>query len=214
MVTPFPQMVVSQALFNLVGGERYDQVSDQVIRYVLGGSAGPPAPSTTDVLDRILDRDRAREIAAEPPPLPPAELRRRFRTSRERRGVPAARAHAGRAGRRDGRRRARRRGTTTPSCAGVLALLCGLAGRPSIPDLTVTPSLRLPAHPCGRAHDGTDRLRAARGFVLDMDGTLVLGDAGQRRLPPLPGAVELTALLADRGVPYVVFTNGSAKSPG
>jgi NagD protein len=59
----------------------------------------------------------------------------------------------------------------------------------------------------------TDRLRAAHGFVLDVDGTLVLGTRDGGDFTPLPGAVELTALLADRGVPYAVFTNGSAKSP-
>jgi len=59
-----------------------------------------------------------------------------------------------------------------------------------------------------------DRLRAARGFVLDVDGTLVLGTRDGGDFTPLPGAVALTALLADRGLPYVVFTNGSAKSPG
>ena len=45
------------------------------------------------------------------------------------------------------------------------------------------------------------------------DGTLVLGTRDGGDFAPLPGAVELTALLADRGVPYAVFTNGSAKSP-
>jgi NagD protein len=59
-----------------------------------------------------------------------------------------------------------------------------------------------------------DRLRAAKGFVLDIDGTLVLGTRDGGDFAALPGAVELTALLADRGLPYAVFTNGSAKSPG
>lgn len=59
-----------------------------------------------------------------------------------------------------------------------------------------------------------DRLREAGGFVLDVDGTLVLGNREGGGLGPLPGACELTALLAGRGVPYVVFTNGSARSPG
>ena len=43
-VTPFPQMVVSQALFNVMG-ERYANVPDQVIRYVWAASADPPRPS-------------------------------------------------------------------------------------------------------------------------------------------------------------------------
>jgi len=112
MVTPFPQMVMGQALSNIlggfgppgsgprgsggiprtsrapggtvsprasgVGGSRYDVVPDQVIRYVLGSFGKPTAPVEPWVLDKILDRPRARELAAEPPPLSVAELRRRL----------------------------------------------------------------------------------------------------------------------------------------
>lgn len=79
MVTPFPQMVIGQALANVVGdGQRYDQVPDQVIRYVLGSFGKPTMPVDPDVLDRILSRPRARELEAEPPPLSVAELRHRF----------------------------------------------------------------------------------------------------------------------------------------
>lgn len=78
MVTPFPQMVCSQALYNVIGRERYENVSDQVIRYVLGGFGRPTKPVDPDVKDRILSRPRAKEIMAEPtaPTLP--ELRKRF----------------------------------------------------------------------------------------------------------------------------------------
>ena len=79
MVTPFPQMVVSQALFNVIG-ERYANVPDQVIRYVLGSFGRPTTPIDPSVQDRILDRPRARELAAEPDPPTPAELRRQFGT--------------------------------------------------------------------------------------------------------------------------------------
>jgi oxaloacetate decarboxylase alpha subunit len=78
MVTPFPQMVVGQALSNVLSGTRYEVVPDQVIRYVLGSFGKPTAPVEPWVLDRILDRPRARELAAEPPPLSVAELRRRL----------------------------------------------------------------------------------------------------------------------------------------
>jgi oxaloacetate decarboxylase alpha subunit len=78
MVTPFPQMVCSQALYNVIGAERYDNVSDQVIRYVLGGFGRPTAPVDPDVKDRILSRPRAKEIMAEPPPPPLSEQRKRF----------------------------------------------------------------------------------------------------------------------------------------
>ncbi|MGP0026420.1 MAG: hypothetical protein ACLPKE_24160 [Streptosporangiaceae bacterium] len=78
MVTPFPQMVMGQALSNVLGGSRYEVVPDQVIRYVLGSFGKPTAPVEPWVLDRIADRPRARELAAEPPPLSVAELRRRL----------------------------------------------------------------------------------------------------------------------------------------
>jgi oxaloacetate decarboxylase alpha subunit len=78
MVTPFPQMVMGQALSNVLSGTRYSVVPDQVIRYVLGSFGRPTAPVEPGVLDRILDRPRARELAAEPPPESVAELRRRL----------------------------------------------------------------------------------------------------------------------------------------
>jgi hypothetical protein len=39
------------------------------------------------------------------------------------------------------------------------------------------------------------RLRDARGFIFDMDGTLALGDRVNHGLAPLPGAVEILRLL-------------------
>ena len=65
MVTPFPQMVMSQALFNVIGKRRYAQVSDQVIRYVRGKFGRPTRPVDPAVEAAILDRPRAREIVAE-----------------------------------------------------------------------------------------------------------------------------------------------------
>jgi 4-nitrophenyl phosphatase len=58
-----------------------------------------------------------------------------------------------------------------------------------------------------------ERLRAARGFVFDLDGTLVLGDRNNQGLVPLPGALELTRWVAGRGLPFAVFTNGTTKTP-
>jgi HAD superfamily hydrolase (TIGR01450 family) len=57
------------------------------------------------------------------------------------------------------------------------------------------------------------RLRDARGFIFDMDGTLALGDRVNHGLTPLPGAVEMLAWTRDRGLPYLVFTNGTNRSP-
>ena len=58
-----------------------------------------------------------------------------------------------------------------------------------------------------------DRLTTARGFVFDMDGTLVLGDRTSNGLRALPGALEITQWAARCGRPYVVFTNGTNRTP-
>lgn len=58
-----------------------------------------------------------------------------------------------------------------------------------------------------------ERIAGARGFIFDMDGTLVLGDKESGGHVALPGAVDLLAALRRRGTPFRVFTNGSAKPP-
>jgi oxaloacetate decarboxylase alpha subunit len=139
MVTPFPQMVCSQALYNVIGTERYANVSDQVIRYVLGSFGRPTAPVETDVADRILDRPRARELADEPPPPSVAELRTRFPRGISdeelllRASMPAEQVDAMLAA-----GPARRH--YNPDIAPVLELLRELRGRPAVPDLTVAKS--------------------------------------------------------------------------
>ncbi|HEX7417295.1 MAG TPA: HAD-IIA family hydrolase [Steroidobacteraceae bacterium] len=57
------------------------------------------------------------------------------------------------------------------------------------------------------------RLRAVRGFVFDLDGTLVLGDRHNTGLRVLPGAIELLEYLVRHGVPYVILTNGTVRTP-
>jgi HAD superfamily hydrolase (TIGR01450 family) len=58
-----------------------------------------------------------------------------------------------------------------------------------------------------------ERLRDARGFIFDMDGTLVLGDRVNHGLAPLPGAAAMLDWVRGRGLPYVVFTNGTNRAP-
>jgi oxaloacetate decarboxylase alpha subunit len=62
MVTPLSQFVVSQAAINVIVGERYKEVTDQVIQYALG-YWGKDAPALLDanVKDKILHRARAKE---------------------------------------------------------------------------------------------------------------------------------------------------------
>jgi oxaloacetate decarboxylase alpha subunit len=94
------------------------------------------------VLDRILDRPRARELAAEPDPPTPAELRRRFPGVSDeelllRAHMPAeqvdAMVAAGPAARH-----------FNPELAPVLMLLRELGARPAVRDLAVDkPGFRL-----------------------------------------------------------------------
>jgi 4-nitrophenyl phosphatase len=58
-----------------------------------------------------------------------------------------------------------------------------------------------------------ERLRKARGFVFDLDGTLVLGDKRNAGLQPLPGAIEFTRELTRRGTPFAILTNGTVRTP-
>lgn len=80
MVTPLSQFVGSQAAINIIVGERYKEVTDQIINYALGryGAEGA-AGMDPDVKDRILDRPRARELARTEIPEPSLqEMRRKF----------------------------------------------------------------------------------------------------------------------------------------
>ncbi len=61
--------------------------------------------------------------------------------------------------------------------------------------------------------EARERLASAKGFIFDMDGTLVLGDRVNHGLTPLPGAAAMLAWARDRSLPYVVFTNGTNRAP-
>lgn len=80
MVTPYSQFVGVQATMNVVSGERYKQVSDEVIQYAMGLWGEEECSSIIpDVRDRILDRPRARELAHWQPPQPTlSDLRREY----------------------------------------------------------------------------------------------------------------------------------------
>jgi HAD superfamily hydrolase (TIGR01450 family) len=55
-----------------------------------------------------------------------------------------------------------------------------------------------------------EALPELKGFMFDVDGTLVLGDRAGGGYQVLPGAVEVLTELNARGVPFVLLTNGSA----
>jgi len=136
MVTPFPQMVMSQALINVIGAGRYAQVSDQVIRYVLGKFGRPTRPVDPAVEAAILDRPRARDIETEADFPTLAELRRRFVATVDeeefllRAVMPADQVDAMLAG-------ARPRATWSPAAAPILDLLRHVAARPAARDIVI-----------------------------------------------------------------------------
>ena len=80
MVTPLSQFVGSQAAINVIVGERYKEVTDQIIQYALGywGREGAELLDPT-VKAKILDRPRAKEWAQWQPPEPTvAEVRKKM----------------------------------------------------------------------------------------------------------------------------------------
>ncbi|MGE5219262.1 MAG: hypothetical protein ACM3SP_19870 [Chloroflexota bacterium] len=71
MVTPLSQFVGSQAAINVIRGERYVQVTDQVIQYAVGlWGEEAAAEVEPEIRAKILDRPRAKEFAAWRPPEP------------------------------------------------------------------------------------------------------------------------------------------------
>jgi 4-nitrophenyl phosphatase len=52
-----------------------------------------------------------------------------------------------------------------------------------------------------------------KGFIFDLDGTLVLSDRSLGSYEVLPGAIEVLSSLQQRAIPFVVLTNGSAYRP-
>ena len=80
MVTPYSQFVGVQATMNVVSGERYKLVADEIIQYALG-LWGEEESSAIDpnVRDRILSQPRAKELAHWQPPQPSLnELRQEY----------------------------------------------------------------------------------------------------------------------------------------
>lgn len=57
LVTPTSQIVGIQAVMNVLGGERYKTVSNEVKEYMKGNYGKPPAPINKDIADKIIDDD-------------------------------------------------------------------------------------------------------------------------------------------------------------
>jgi oxaloacetate decarboxylase alpha subunit len=81
MATPLSQLVGTQAVLNVVTGERYKLVPDQVVAYAAGHYGETPAPIDAEVMERIMGADNAARATAGPPEQPTLEeLRARHGT--------------------------------------------------------------------------------------------------------------------------------------
>ena len=78
VMTPFAQMVITQAVMNVTGGERYGVIPDEIIRYALGRFGKPNVPIDARVMERIESLPRTRELRAEPAMSELSELRQRL----------------------------------------------------------------------------------------------------------------------------------------
>lgn len=58
--------------------------------------------------------------------------------------------------------------------------------------------------------DASTLTRQPKGFMFDLDGTLILSDRKLGGYTVIPGAVEVLEALEARGVPFLALTNGSA----
>ena len=78
VMTPFAQMLITQAVLNVTGKERYATIPDEIIRYALGKFGRPNVPIAPAVMDRIESLPRTRELRQQPGMPPLAELRKRI----------------------------------------------------------------------------------------------------------------------------------------
>ncbi|MFE7422087.1 hypothetical protein [Rhodococcus sp. NPDC057529] len=78
VMTPFAQYIVAQATLNVISGDRYSQISDEVVD-LLRGDFGPlPGPVNPDLLDRALSTKRGQQSHADANDVTVEDLRRRF----------------------------------------------------------------------------------------------------------------------------------------
>lgn len=79
MATPFSQFVGIQAVLNVVTGDRYSIVPDELLHYTLGHYGPLPRPVEQSVADRILASPRAKEYVAWQRPQPSlSEIRSKY----------------------------------------------------------------------------------------------------------------------------------------
>ncbi len=78
VMTPFSQILLTQAVMNVTSGKRYSMVPDELIRYAIGRFGRPTVPIEPQVMAQIASLPRTRELEAEPPMAAIGELRRKL----------------------------------------------------------------------------------------------------------------------------------------
>ena len=78
VMTPFAQIVMTQAVMNVTTKERYKVIPDEAIRYAIGRFGRPNVPIDAKVMERIESLPRTRELRAEAGMASIAELRQRL----------------------------------------------------------------------------------------------------------------------------------------
>lgn len=61
LVTPTSQIVGTQAVYNVLAGQRYKTITNEVKRYLQGGYGKPPAPVNTDVRNKAIGNESVDE---------------------------------------------------------------------------------------------------------------------------------------------------------
>jgi len=78
VMTPFAQILLTQAVMNVTSRERYEVIPDEAIRYAIGRFGKPNIPIDAKVMDRIDSLPRTKELRAEPPMATLNELRQQL----------------------------------------------------------------------------------------------------------------------------------------
>ncbi|WP_424454154.1 pyruvate/oxaloacetate carboxyltransferase [Pseudolysinimonas sp.] len=81
VMTPFAQYIVTQATLNVLSGERYKQISDEVIDLLRGDFGELPGPIDPALMDRAMDTNRGRKPINDGGDITIAELRKRLGAS-------------------------------------------------------------------------------------------------------------------------------------
>ncbi|WP_120077928.1 biotin carboxyl carrier protein [Aurantiacibacter odishensis] len=78
VMTPFAQMLQTQAVMNVTSEERWSVIPDEIIRFAIGKFGRPNAPVDQNVMDRIMANPRTKELEAEKGMADVADLRKRL----------------------------------------------------------------------------------------------------------------------------------------